>query len=750
MKTERKDLKRIQELRAEICRHDQLYYNLDRVQITDLEYDRLFKELLELEEKHPKFKSLDSPTQKIPGEALSHFQKKAHSQPMLSLQNSYSLEEIKNFYQRLLKSLKTEKLSFFMEPKLDGMAVELIYENGFLKTALSRGDGFVGEDITASVKTIRSVPLSLAVSKIIGEAQSRFDFPSPILELRGEILIFKEDFKRINEEQELAKQPFFANPRNLASGSIRQLDPKITAKRPLRCFIHSLGGIEIPGIKTQEDFIQKMQKLKLPAFRLCHSKKLQPPLDLCRVSHCFEDVVDYYRQMEKLRKDLPYEIDGIVLKLNNWDQQKELGSIARSPRWAMAGKFTPEQKTTVLKKIKLQLGRTGVITPVAVLKPVQIGGVTVRHASLHNFKELERKDLREGDSVLVHRAGDVIPEVIKAQDRKKLSHKSSKAGRLIGSFLTELLEYLSKLVVFDRIIRMFVKIIGNKDSAPKKFKIPKQCPVCKGSVKYQGDYLICENSRCPGVVVNKFIHFTSKKAMNIEFLGSESLKKFCKWGWLKKYSDIYDLKDKNIKEKEGFGEKSYLLLVKSIEKSKKVSLKNFLFALGIPLIGEETADKISSAVHNKSQEKSLDLLSALSILKGFPQEELEAIDDIGPLVAQSFKRAFDNLELVEDIRALAKKGVSLLPIEQKTNLLRGLSFVVTGTLPISRDSLKLQIENEGGKLLSQVSSKTDFLIEGEKPGSKKQKALNLSVSIVSYESFLQKYPLKKSLKEDLF
>ena len=463
-----KACQKIKQLKKKIQFHDRLYYNLDQPQITDFEYDQLLKELIDLETQYPEYLSQDSPSQKVPGEALSHFEKKPHTQAMLSLQNSYSIEELRAFYDRLLKSLQTEELTLFMEPKLDGMAVELIYEKGFFKTALSRGDGTIGEDITAPVKTIRSIPLklenfpieksgelNLGLQKERGSGklsedstlkykieqlndlsdptspQIKKEFsdeksPDPaVIELRGEILIFKEDFKRINEEQELNKQSLFSNPRNLAAGSVRQLDPQVTAKRPLRCFIHSLGGVEIPFLKTQKDFIKTLHKWELPVFKISSSKKLKPPFELCRLSHSFEDIVNYYNQMKEIRPKLPFEIDGIVLKLNSLQEQKELGAIARSPRWAMAGKFPPEQKVTFLEKIKFQVGRTGVITPVAVLSPVQLGGVTVRHATLHNFKELERKNIQEGVSVLVHRAGDVIPEVIRAEASQNSLEKQS-------------------------------------------------------------------------------------------------------------------------------------------------------------------------------------------------------------------------------------------------------------------------------------------------------------------------------------
>ena len=412
---------KIKKLKEKIQFHDRLYYNLDQPQITDFEYDQLIKKLIDLETEYPDLKSPDSPTQKVPGQALSHFEKKAHSQAMLSLQNSYSLEELKSFYERLSKSLQTKNLVLFMEPKLDGMAVELIYENGNFKTALSRGDGEIGEDITATVKTIKSIPLKM----------KSFDKLPSVLEFRGEILIFKKDFKRINEEQELQKQAVFSNPRNLAAGSVRQLDPRETAKRPLRCFIHSPGGIVDPSLKNQEDFIKQLSHWKLPAFKISSSKKLKPPFELCRMSTSFEDVADYYNQMRDIRSKLPFEIDGIVLKINSFSQQKELGAIARSPRWAMAGKFPSEQKVTFLEKIKLQVGRTGVITPVAVLRPVQLGGVTVRYASLHNFKEIKRKNIQESVNVLVHRAGDVIPEVIRVEE-PDLKPLSSVAFLIIG------------------------------------------------------------------------------------------------------------------------------------------------------------------------------------------------------------------------------------------------------------------------------------------------------------------------------
>ena len=801
--------KKITELKKDIAFHDRLYYNLDRPQITDFEYDALLQKLQNLESQFPDLKSLDSPTQKVPGEVLAHFKKKAHTQAMLSLQNSYSVEELRSFCERLLKALNTKELTFFMEPKLDGMAVELIYENGFFKTALSRGDGRVGEDISSTVKTIRSIPLKLQNFNSLQNKEEqdgqKTAFKSlyqekSFLEIRGEILIFKEDFKKINEEQELKKEATFSNPRNLAAGSVRQLDPTITAKRPLRCFIHSPGGIEIPSVKSQEDFIKKLHHWNLPAFKVSpdwssdkspsdsHSKKtsffeqknkkealqLQAPFGLCAVASSFQDLVNYYTQMQSLRPKLPFEIDGIVLKLNSFSQQKKLGSIARSPRWAMAAKFKPEQAVTFLKKVKFQVGRTGVITPVALLTPVQVGGVTISQASLHNFKDLERKKIQEGVHVLIHRAGDVIPEVIKVIEEPSNSQKETNSS-LLKRLFTSLLKketYISSLkslyksiyslfsgLSLKNLFKPFYSLFfrskkqpSNSQASPscslckmkhpiahpKKVKIPKECPDCKSPVKQHGDYLLCSNDSCPAIQINKWIHFTSKKAMDIDFLGVKSIEKFSSWGWLKSYSDIYDLKDKNIQDKEGFGKKSYQLLVTNLEKSKKVSLQRFFYALGIPLVGEETSGKISEKLYEK--QSPLTLLSILPLIQELSQEELEEIPDVGPLVAQSFKKAFQNQALVEDIESLAKRGLSLKNPEKKSQALAHLSFVITGSLPIPRTELKSLIEKEGGKVLSQVSSKVSFLIEGEKAGSKKQKALDLKRPLLSYEELLKKFP----------
>ena len=682
--------KEILKLKKQLRQHDHLYYNLDQPKITDFEYDKLFKRLLELEAKHPEFKTPDSPSQRIPGQALDKFKKEAHSLAMLSLQNSYSTQEIKAFYERILKQL-TKNPSFFVEPKLDGVAVELVYKQGVLIKALTRGDGKTGENITKNIKTLKGLPLVLE-TKV------------PLLEVRGEVVIFKKDFKKINEKQEEKGLPLFANPRNLAAGTLRQLDPKVTAKRPLHFFAHSPGNINtgqinITKINSQQEFMKTMKALCLPSLHINSSGKLKPPLNLCRLAPSFKDLLVYYEELLSLRHQLPFEIDGLVIKVNRFEEQKKLGSIARSPRWAIAGKFPPEQGETQIQDIRLQVGRTGVVTPVAVLKPLSLAGVFIRQASLHNFQDLKRKDIRIGDFVLIHRAGDVIPEVIKVLKPKR-------------------------------------KTVLKTPGWLKKYVPPSHCPVCQAVLKNQGDYLLCDNKNCPAVKESRLLHFASKPAMNIEFLGEKSIKKFYGWGWLNSYSDIYDLKHKDLKNKEGFGEKSYTLLVSSLEKSKKTQLPRWLFALGIPLIGEQTAQKISDKIYKIGGE-DLNIPAVLKILKNITAEELESIPDLGPLAVASFLSAFRDPVMIEDLKELYKRGVYFEKQSKKQGSLKNKSFVITGTLPLPRSQIKQQILNKGGQVMAQVSQNTDFLLEGASPGSKSQKAKKLNIPRLTWEDFLK-------------
>lgn len=676
--------KRIQKLKELIRYHDHLYYNLDRSEITDYEYDKLFKELIEIETKHPELKTKDSPSQKIPGKALEKFKKSPHSLAMLSLQNSYSKEDISDFYNRILKLLNVDSIECFLEPKLDGVAVELIYEKGLLVKALTRGDGKTGEDITENIKSLRGLPLSL------GNIQK----PPPLLEVRAEVMISKKDFQRINQEQEETGLNTFANPRNLSAGSLRQLDPKITRSRPLQCFIHSPGLIKGLSLKSQGEFMKKIKDFSLPCFEQSASSKLKAPLKLCRLTQSLKEIWEYYDQILGLRHELPFEMDGIVIKLNHFEQQKKLGTIARSPRWAIAGKFPAEEGETKINNIRWQVGRTGVVTPVAILEPLFLGGVWIRQASLHNFQDLKKKDIRIGDKVLIHRAGDVIPEVL-----KPLKEKRKKGLKTLHQ--------------------------------------PTNCPICKRSLKQKGDYLMCSNKQCSAVKINRLIHFCSKGAMNIEFLGKESIKKFYEWKWLNSYSDIYDLENKDLKSQPGFGEKSYDLLVKSLEKSKKTELDRLIFALGIALIGQQTAQKISEKIYQIHGKKKLSLQQALLIIQKLSREELESITDVGPLAAQSFKSTFEDKDLIFDLKKLEQKGIHFITKEKQGESLKGLKFVITGKLPEPRSQIKKNIEAQGGQVLSQISQSTNFLLQGEKPGSKKKKAQEGAIQILDWNDFLK-------------
>ena len=838
---------KIRRLREEITRHDHLYYNLDQPEIPDSAYDQLYRELKDLEERHPELKTKSSPTQKVPGKALEKFQKEEHGKLMLSLQNSSSRGEIAEFAARCLKSLKAEALEWALEPKLDGAAVELVYEKGRLARALSRGDGKTGEIITRNIKTIRGLPLELSPAD--GE-------PLPeLLEVRGEVLIFKKDFEEINRKREAAGESLFANPRNLAAGTLRQLDPLVAAGRPLRFFAHSPGVLRGLPCASQEEFISAIWKYNLPAFPFSGDSRLKPP-HLGRRARTVREILAYYEDMRQLRPALPFEIDGIVIKINSFEQQESLGQTARSPRWAMAGKFSPEEAVTQIEDIAVQVGRTGAVTPVAVLKPVPLGGVVVRRASLHNFKELERKDIRKGDFVLVHRAGDVIPEVIKAlKDRRRRG-----ALEIIGNIPKAIWHALCRSRSKNQ-HRLFPSILHG--GAPR-FRPPSKCPSCGAKLALEGDYLRCGSPRCPAALEHALIHFASKGAMNIEFLGEKTVKKFIQKKWLKNFSDFYRLPEKSLAEEEGFGEKSFELLKESLEKSRRAPLPRLLFALGIPHVGAETAKKLSEKIidfwdnrmppasrggqspdltkktearqEKIKQEKSqsgaagpgrqkkqeqlelflkeseqekkeglkkqggspasggagaeekgrsaaghgpaaaeslpppalpgqrenqtlpppFNLESLIAMLIRLEETDLEEIPDVGPVAARSIKKAFQNKELLNDLRALHELGVRLArppsSSENRPAPLKGLQFAITGAFPVSREALKSLIEESGGRTASQVSKKTNYLLAGESPaGSKKSsktaKAEKLGAPIIGWDEFQKLLSAKGASKK---
>ncbi len=658
------DLKRYQELKKKIARHDYLYHVLDRPEISDLEYDQMLSALVKIEQQNPEWDKSDSPTQRVGGQPLSIFEKIQHRTPMLSLQNSYSPEDIFEFDQRVKKFLRNEnEIEYFCELKFDGLALELIYQKGQLVRAITRGDGVMGEDVTQNIKTIRSIPLALA----------KEDAPA-LLEVRGEVLIFKKDFAALNETQQESGQPTFANPRNAAAGTVRQLDSKIAAQRPLRFFAYAAGVVEGASFKTHEDLEKYFDHYEIPT-----------ALSLTKVCKGPQEVVQYYHDIEKRRSKLPYDIDGVVIKVNSLRLQDDLGLVARSPRWATAAKFKPEQAFSVIEKIHVQVGRTGALTPVAVMTPVRVGGVTVTNATLHNQEELERKDVREGDTVIVQRAGDVIPEIVSVVLEKR--PKNSKA-----------------------------------------FVIPSACPTCGSKVqKIEGEVISrCVNPFCDSVIKESLKHFVGRRAMNIEKVGDRLIEALVDSGLVKRFSDLYRLNAESLLQLERQGEKSVENIISSINESRQTTLPRLIHALGIRFVGEQTAKHLAEhflTIENLAKASS---------------EELLQVPEIGPKVAQAIQTWFTNPKLAKEIKELQNLGVKISgPARATTGSLSGKSFLITGSLPVGRDEAKDLIEKNGGKILSSVSSKLTYLIVGNDPGSKLEKAQSLDVDIIDWDE-LQK------------
>jgi DNA ligase (NAD+) len=655
--------KRMTELQTLIAEHDYLYHVLDRPKLTDFEYDKLYSELRSLEQENPSLVSPDSPTQRVGARPLDGFEKAKHRIPMLSLQNSYSPEDLIAFDEKLKKFLKSDvEIEYHCEPKFDGLAVELVYENGRLVSALTRGDGETGELVTSNIRTIKSIPLRL-----------KGDSPPKLLEVRGEILMLKNDFALLNKAQEDAGELPFANPRNAAAGSIRQLDPKITASRPLRMFCYATGATEGFSYSNLVELREKLADLGLPTTDLATSAKT------------ITEAVKYYEKIMKQRHELPFDIDGVVIKINSTELQNELGTIARSPRWASAAKFPPEQAKTIIEDIQIQVGRTGALTPVAVMKAVRVGGVTITHATLHNQDELDRKDVRIGDTVIVQRAGDVIPEIVSV-DLKK---------RKINS---------------------------------EKFVIPNKCPVCKSkSLRLEGEAVSrCSNSVCPAMLKGALIHFVSRRAMNLDKVGEKLIEQLIEAQLVRCFSDLYKLSKEDILSLDRKGEKSAQNILDSIEGSKKPALARFIYALGIRFVGEQTARTL--ARHFGSLDKIMNA----------SKEELLECDDVGEKVASSIFLAFESRSLKAEISKLEKLGVSFAsgnsPAKPGGPLLNK-NIVVTGSLPLGRDEIKDLIISLGGKSSSSVSKKTDYVLAGLDAGSKLEKANEIGVPVIDWDAF---------------
>lgn len=661
MTAPREIVERIRKLREEIARHDYLYYVLNAPEIPDAEYDRLFRELQELEARHPELVTPDSPTQRVGGAPAAEFREVRHRVPMLSLNNAFTDEDVANFDRRVREGLGQAQVEYNCEPKFDGLAISLVYEKGLLTTAATRGDGTTGEDVTANVRTIPAIPLRLHTAH-----------PPALLEVRGEVLMLKQDFEQLNAEQRRKGEKEFANPRNAAAGSLRQLDPRITASRRLTFFAYALGAVEGARLpRTQSGVLDWLAELHFPV-----------TTDR-RVVAGLEGLLGYYREMGRRRPGLPFEIDGVVYKVNDLRAQEELGFVARAPRWAIAHKYPPEEEITQILDIEVQVGRTGALTPVARLRPVQVGGVTVTNATLHNEDEIRRKDIHIGDYVIVRRAGDVIPEVVS--------------------------------VVRER---------RPKDVRP--FRMPEKCPVCGSRVvRLEGEAIArCSGGLyCPAQRKQALLHFASRRAMDIEGLGEKLVDQLVDKGLVKTPADLYRLDLPTLAGLERMGEKSAQNLLDAIERSKHTTLERFIYALGIRNVGEATARDL--ARH----------FGALEPLMHAGVEELMQVPEVGPVVAESIAQFFaepHNRQVIADLRRLGVRWQEGRPRQRAAVAgVAGKTFVLTGTLPHwTREEAKEKIEAAGGKVTGSVSSKTDYVVVGADPGSKLARAEALGIPLL--------------------
>ncbi len=661
--------KRIEELRELINYHNYRYYVLNDPVISDAEYDELMRELKQLEEQFPEFITPDSPTQRVGAPPREEFGTLRHALPMLSLEDARNEQEIREFDARIKRALglpPDARIEYVAEPKYDGTSLEILYENGRYRAAATRGDGITGEDVTPNARTIRTIPLRLLKN-------DRFPIPERV-DVRGEVLMKKADFEALNREREKRGEPLFANPRNAAAGSLRQLDPNITAQRKLDFVAWGLGLVRGIEFRTQEEVLEALSAWGF---------KTSQPRRLC---HGIEEVLEYYREMEERRDDFEYELDGIVVKVNDLSLWERLGTTARSPRYAFAGKFKPREKTTRLIDVVYQVGRTGIITPVAVLEPVEVGGVIVSRATLHNFDEVRRKDIRIGDYVLVYRAGDVIPEIVKPIKERRT---------------------------------------GNE----KPIEPPTYCPVCGAPTVREGAYYKCVNIACPAKLKGMLKHMASRHALDIEGLGEKIAQLLVDRGLVKDPADLFYLKKEDLLRLPGFAEKSAQNLLNQIEKAKRIPLSRFLFALGIPGVGGHTAKIL--AQHFETLD---DLMKA-------SETDLLQIPGIGPETARSIVTFFREPRNREVIQKFLKAGVTPLPEkrkEVKESPLAGKTVVFTGALKsMTREEAQRLVEELGGHAASSVSRKTDFVVVGENPGSKYQKALQLGIKILTEEEFLK-------------
>ena len=661
----KKVIENIENLRSKIRYHDGKYYVENMPEISDYEYDQLMKELESLESTYPQSISPDSPTQRVSGEPVSEFTSIEHSIPMLSIENTYSEEELREFDKRIRRMLKdVDDIEYVVELKIDGIAITLWYENGVFMRGATRGNGFRGDDVTTNLRTVKDIPLRFL------PVDNR-KIP-PVIEIRGEIYLPNKEFQRLNERREEADEPQFANPRNAAAGSLKLLDPHTTAKRPLRLFAYAFGYEEKNRFTNHIECLKAIKEFGLP---------VNPHYKLCKD---IDEVISYCNSWETKKSNLDYQVDGMVVKVNSLELHDRLGSTSKAPRWVMSYKFNPEDATTKIEAIKVQVGKTGTLTPVAELSPVPLSGTTVSRASLHNFDEIKRKDIRVGDYVVVQKAGEIIPQVVEVITEKRT---------------------------------------GNE----KRFTVPKVCPVCKETVIKEKVYLRCYNPLCTSQSKRRIMYFASRNAMDIEGFGPAIIEQLVDKKIIGNYADIYSLKFDDLEPLERMGEKSARNLLDAIGKSKGRDLHCLICALGIQNIGTHAADILSKHFG------TLDRLMDASV------EELDEIFEIGEITAKGVVDFFSNSHTKNVINKLKAAGVNLSAIRKEAKTASNIaekSFVVTGTLNgYTRKEIEDIIKNLGGKVSSSVSGKTDFLIAGESPGSKLETAKKLGTTILSKEEF---------------
>jgi DNA ligase (NAD+) len=713
---------RVMELRRQLEHHNRLYYSKATPEISDAEYDRLFRELEELERKHPELHDADSPTLRVGGEPIEGFEKVRHLVPMLSIDDVFELtpealekspgtraeKELIEFYQRVRKGLGHDDVAVTIEPKIDGVAVSLVYRNGKLDYAATRGDGSTGDDITHNVRTIRSIPMELTRAKA----------PSipPLLEVRGEIFMPNEAFAAMNAERDEAGLPTFANPRNATAGTLKQLDPKIVAKRPLAFLAHGIGAYEGPALETEHDFHSLLDALGIP--------RNQPVID----AHDLESTLEAVGQINTLRHELDYGTDGAVVKVLKRSEREKLGFTSRAPRWAAAYKFIPEQKETTLTDITIQVGRTGVLTPVAELKPVLISGSTVSRATLHNQDEITKKDIRIGDTVLIEKAGEIIPAVVKVIRHHGQSQPFSLFDHVKGS-----------------------------------------CPSCGGPISQEEGFVAwrCTNFQCPAQAVTRISHFSSRKALDIEGVGETVAEALVRHDHCKTPLDLFEIDENTLanlnlgtdEAPRRFGEKNAAKVISALEDAKNKPLHRWIYAMGIRHVGESAAKELSRLHADLNELADSPILRELladtridAKKKNEKLAEYAITGDVGPAVAQSMVEFFGSDAGRFALKRLGKLGINpksgnFLPFASKADTskmpLAGLTFVITGTLSMDRDDMKAFIEEKGGKVSGSVSAKTSYLVAGEGGGSKRDKAETLGVNIIS-ENGIQELIAAKS------